>query len=160
MKRGIFTLLFAALFILSGTQTVKAQETMSKNAFFVELGGNGLIFSANYDRRLSGNFGAKVGLGYLGGSGNSSGILTIPVQGNFLLGKNGKYFEIGLGATYVGGTGELFDDKLSSVVGTASFMYRYQPINSGVMWKIGITPILAEGVFFPYWLGLGIGYCW
>ncbi len=160
MQKGIFILLTSLLFIVGGTQSVKAQEAMTKNAFFVELLGNGLIFSANYDVRLKGNLGARAGIGYLGGGKNAGGILTVPVMGNLLLGKNGKYFEVGLGATYIAGTGEIFDDQLSSVVGTASFMYRRQPVDGGVMWKIGITPFLAKGTFIPYWFGAGIGYCW
>lgn len=79
----------------------------TKNAFYVELLGNGLIFSANYDVRLINKFGARLGVGYVGGT--EAGVLTIPVMGNILLGKNGKYFEIGAGATFLSGTGDIFD---------------------------------------------------
>jgi hypothetical protein len=135
----------------------------SKNAFFVELLGNGLLFSANYDVRVANKFGIRAGIGYFGSTDGEGGILTVPAMGNFLLGSNGRYFEIGAGLTYVKitGTEDIFDvDKSSSVFGTLSFMYRRQPVDGGFMWKIGLTPFLAEGVFIPYWGGVGIGYCW
>ena len=132
----------------------------AKSVFFVELLGNGLLFSANFDTRVVNNFGIRVGAGYVGATeSNGGGILTVPVMGNVLLGKNGSYFEVGAGATYVSGTGSLFDIG-SSVVGTLSFMYRKQPVDGGFMWKIGLTPFIASGVFIPYWGGVGIGYCW
>ena len=82
-------------------------------------------------------------------------------MGNFLLGKDGRYFEVGAGLTYVSGQGELFDfDKASTTMGTLSFMYRRQPEEGGFMWKIGLTPFLAPGIFVPYWMGAGLGYCW
>jgi len=161
----VFLIAFA-IGLNSNAQRTAYRETTttsfegSKNAFYVELLGNGLIFSANYDVRLINKFGARIGIGYVGGS--EGGVLTVPVMGNVLLGKNGKYFEIGAGATFLSGTGDIFDlaEDASTTVGTLSFMYRRQPEDGGFMWKIGITPIFAEGVFVPYWAGLGLGYCW
>ncbi|MCO6464628.1 MAG: hypothetical protein J5I52_10830 [Saprospiraceae bacterium] len=148
----------------SNAQSMKnraADEPMSKNAVYGELLGNGLIFSFNYDRRLINNVGARVGLGFVG-SASDGGVVTVPVMGNILLGKNGRYFEIGAGITYLSGTGDFFDleDEPSSVLGTFSLMYRRQPADGGFMWKIGLTPMLAKGFFFPYWGGLSLGYCW
>lgn len=133
--------------------------TGTKNAFFAEVLGNGLLFSVNYDLRLVNKFGARVGVGYVGSTDGDGGILTVPVMGNFLLGKNGRYFEVGAGITYISGTGDFFENA-SSILGTMSFMYRRQPEDGGFMWKIGLTPFIAEGVFVPYWGGVGIGYCW
>jgi hypothetical protein len=137
----------------------------TKNAFFVELLGNGILFSVNYDRRLINNFGLRAGIGYIGtsdvdGSGTSAGILTVPVTANFLLGKNGRYFEVGGGATYVSGSTDNFDTSGSGIIGTISFMYRRQPQDGGFMWKIGLTPLFGNGGFLPYWGGVGLGYCW
>ncbi|MEZ4910153.1 MAG: hypothetical protein R2774_04750 [Saprospiraceae bacterium] len=170
MKKFLFlTSLICSVMLFSPSQ-IEAQRSRTssvavsnfegpRNTFFVELLGNGLIFSANYDIRLVNKFGARFGLGYIGADG--SGILTIPVMGNFLLGNNGKYFEVGGGICYLSGTGEVFDfDDNSAVLGTLSFMYRSQPINGGFMWKIGLTPLFNSTGFVPYWGGLGIGYCW
>ena len=141
--------------------TSSSEYSGTKNTFFVELLGNGLIFSANYDVRLANKFGARVGIGYVGDTGGGGGILTVPIMGNVLLGKNGKYFEIGGGVTFLSGTGEIFNTSdASTVLGTFSFMYRRQPEDGGFMWKIGLTPFIAEGIFVPYWGGVGFGYCW
>jgi len=158
------------LFVFSASTNLSGQKKASnststydgtKNAFFVEILGNGLLFSANYDVRVANKFGVRAGIGYVGSTEGEGGILTIPVMGNFLLGKNGRYFEVGAGITYVSGNSDIFDDDgFSSVLGTLSFMYRSQPVNGGFMWKIGLTPFLAEGIFVPYWAGVGIGYCW
>ena len=63
--------------------------------------------------------------------------------------------------TYIGGTGEIFDDEeIDKFFGTLSFQYRSQPLEGGFMWKIGLTPVIAEGVFIPWWGAVSIGYCW
>ena len=143
----------------SARNEVAASYLGTKNAFFAEVLGNGLLFSVNYDLRLVKNIGARVGIGYVGSTDGDGGILTVPVMGNVLLGKNGRYFEVGAGISYISGTGDFFDNE-SSILGTMSFMYRRQPEDGGFMWKIGLTPFIAEGVFIPYWGGVGIGYCW
>ncbi len=169
LSKSAFSVLFI-MFVISLSTTLSGQKKASigsatfegaKNAFYVELLGNGLLFSANYDVRIANKFGIRAGIGYVGSTEGEGGILTIPVMGNFLLGNNGRYFEVGAGITYVSGDSDLFnDDGFSSVLGTLSFMYRRQPVDGGFMWKIGLTPFLAEGIFVPYWGGVGIGYCW
>jgi len=106
--------------------------------------------------------GGRLGIGDIGGTDAS--VITVPVMVNYLLGKEGKYFEIGGGITYITGSvdvGSFGDDSSgSTVAGTFSFMYRKQPIDGGFMWKVGFTPILAEGSFVPWWPGIAIGYTW
>jgi hypothetical protein len=162
MKKQIFTLCF----VLIGLFAFNAQShAQSKNAFYVELLGNGLLFSANYDMNFSdeGPWGARFGLGYIGSvdADGDGGIVTVPVLVRTLLGKDGKYFEVGGGITYIGGTADFGNDDFdSSILGTLSFQYRSQPVGGGFMWKIGITPFIAEGAFIPYWPGVSIGYSW
>lgn len=150
--------LLFAIFLLPNSS-----HAQSKNAFYVELLGNGLIFSANYDFRFSNtsSWGARVGAGYVGSVEGDGGVATFPIMVNNLLGSDGKYFEVGAGVTILSaGADFVSDDNLSDVIGTMSFKYRRQPMDGGFMWAIGITPILAEGVFVPYWIGLEIGYSW
>ena len=145
---------------------IQADEatSQSRSAFFVELLGNGLIFSANYDMRFSqssNGWGARAGIGYIGDVNGDGGVLTIPVTVNNLLGTDGKYFEVGVGITYLSADADFIgDNNTSDIVGTMTFMYRRQPVDGGFMWKIGLTPILADGIFVPYWIGIGIGYSW
>lgn len=153
MKKFFFAF---AIFCL-GYTSLNAQRGQ---AVYAELLGNGLLFSFNYDIRLRATPdgpGARLGIGYVG-SPDDGGILLIPFQGNWLLGKNDRYFELGLGLTIATGNGEFFDESLSEVIGTMTFGYRKQPADGGFMWKIAITPIIAEGIFWPYYGGLALGY--
>jgi len=158
MKNKLFLSLLV-LFAFAFQDNSNELNAQSKNAFYVEFLGNGLIFSANYDMRLTdGGLGARLGLGYVGGGDGS--IITVPVMANYLLGNNGSYFEIGAGITYITGDTSFGDGFDSSIIGTMSFMYRKQPVDGGFMWKIGLTPVIASGNFIPYWPGVGLGYCW
>ncbi len=149
--------LFLVFIILTSLQIGNSQTFEGvKNTVFFELLGNGLTGSFNYDTRLAGRLGGRIGIGYVGGSG--TGVLTVPILANYLLGKNGRYFEIGAGVTILSGNSSFASSNISTTIGTMSFMYRSQPEDGGFMWKIGITPIIAGGVFVPYWIGLGLGY--
>ncbi len=130
---------------------------------FVELGGQGVLFSANYDTRFGARrngLGGRVGIGYLAVDGVN--ITNIPVSLNYLLGKEKNFFEIGLGATVLaaGSTNEdiLFEGNSSGVLGTMSFMYRLQPVESGFSLRVGLTPIFNSSVFLPYFAGVSLGY--
>ncbi|HEX5626251.1 MAG TPA: hypothetical protein VFX48_09560 [Saprospiraceae bacterium] len=150
-------LAFAALLLVACLSGLQAQRGQ---AVYAELGGPGLLFSFNYDFRFKAKpkgLGARVGLGYFG-SPDDGGIVTVPVQANWLLGKNGRYFELGVGGTLVLGTGEVFDEDAGHLIGTMTFGYRRQPEEGGFMWKIAITPILFDGFFLPYFGGVGLGY--
>jgi len=65
------------LFFLFATLLFNNQIfSQSKNAAYVELLGNGIIISANYDVRFSkneGGLGVRIGFGYLGDVSNHNG---------------------------------------------------------------------------------------
>src|ERR1700733_7153405 len=105
-----FTLVFIISFLLFNSlkaQNVKSAKidsslvTRAQNVY-VEFAGPGLYFSANYDTRFSrqqAGIGGRIGIGFIANNGTS--FTSIPVQLNYLLGKKSKYFEIGIGATFV-----------------------------------------------------------
>lgn len=178
-------------FLVIGLIFSAASFAQSKNAnvgkpgqsFFAELGGPGILFSANYDRRFTKSnlgIGGRIGLGFVtsyeyttvvtpnGFTSYSDGqrsVLTVPVQVNYLFGKPSSVsaFEVGLGATYTGKKLNIFDNyygnpnDASSLYGTASFMYRRMPKNGGFSWRVGFTPILTKGYIQPSG-GASIGY--
>ncbi|WP_316747450.1 hypothetical protein [Pedobacter gandavensis] len=129
---------------------------------FIELGGQGLTFTANYDSRFfkkRDGLGGRAGIGYFSVDGDK--VTTVPLSLNYLLGKNGKYFELGLGATFIstGGDAEvLFNKNESNVIGTMSFFYRVQPEDSGFAFRIGLSPVFSRDFFLPYYGGLSLGY--
>ncbi|MBD3749037.1 MAG: hypothetical protein IE931_06035 [Sphingobacteriales bacterium] len=131
-------------------------ERRAQNVY-VELLGQGLLFTANYDTRFSkkrNGLGGRIGIGAIGSDGDN--IVTIPISLNYLLGEGKNFFEIGLGATYA--TASVLDTNGSTVFGTMSFMYRLQPVKSGFNLRVGFTPIFNADAFIPYYAGISLGY--
>ncbi|MDT3404850.1 hypothetical protein [Mucilaginibacter terrae] len=132
---------------------------------YAELLGPGLLFSLNYDTRFGkarNGWGGRAGAGYVSADDNS--ILTLPVQVNYLLGKKGKYFEVGLGATFISTNGSnkeddffVFDD-VNTTIGTMTFGYRYQPVDGGFNFRASLNPVFNKNNFIPYYFGLSFGY--
>jgi len=152
------------------------QSGGGQTSFYAELGGPGILFSANIDKRFTKSnlgWGGRIGLGFVSGyivpdtgnyyyNDNLSSVVTIPVQVNYIFGKpNSPHtFEVGAGLTVTGKKIEVFDfydKKRSSLFGTASFMYRRQPLNGGFTWRIGFTPIIAKG-YIQAFGGVSVGY--
>jgi len=142
--------------------TSSGSEKRGQN-IFVELGGQGLLFTANYDTRFSNRrdgLGGRVGIGYIAEGGDNA--TTIPISMNYLLGKGKHFFEMGLGATLLATGGSdnslLFDENNSNIIGTMSFSYRLQPVDRGFSFRAGLTPIFNKDFFIPYYAGLSLGY--
>ncbi|MBK0378260.1 hypothetical protein [Mucilaginibacter segetis] len=183
----------ALIFALTTATYVKAQKIspsqsdsipnpyVNKKAqtVFFELLGPGALYSLNYDTRFNkrqDGLGGRVGISYYADSGDN--LFTIPVVLNYLLGKNGKYFEVGIGATYYienhvstpffGDNYEYTTDtngnyyynrsNNSGVLGTLNFGYRYQPADGGFAFRAGVSPIFNTHGFAPYWPYISFGY--
>ena len=150
------------------TETYNRAEGISEFAstkraqnVFVELGAQGLMFTANYDTRFGNRrdgLGGRIGAGAFSVDGIT--LVTVPVSLNYLLGEGKNFFEIGAGVTYASlaaeadsffGTGDTF-------IGTMAFMYRLQPLNSGFSFRGGFTPIFTSEGFIPYYAGISLGY--
>ena len=160
--------------------TSEAKVKRAKNVY-VELGGPGLIYSANFEARFKktrNGLGGRIGAGYI--DSDSDKIFTLPAGLNYLLGKGKHFFEMGLGATYVsyeaqprfsftyvdsnGNTTTSYseDDKFNGisdngVLGTMTFGYRLQPISSGFSFRGQFNTLFGYGNFIPYG-GLSLGY--
>ena len=157
-----FTILFVLLSAgFVGFAQDKESSTPNKS-FYAELGGPGILFSANFDTRFQNTpfgLGGRIGLGfvtaddfYIGDDYNyrRNTALTVPVQLNYLFGKTNSVhaFEVGLGFTYVSKQLDIFNyynEKGTNLFGTASFMYRRVPRDGGFSWRIGFTPLVGNG---------------
>ncbi len=153
MKKVILStaiLLFSAMF-------VNAQN----KAVYGELGGNGLVFSANYDMRFTkaeNGFGFRVGVGYAGGTDVS--VVTFPVGINYLTGKEAHHLELGIGVTPVTATVDIFNDE--DAKGSTTFImptigYRYAKVGKGFIGRIYVGPVIVGGGFFFPWGGISAG---
>jgi len=157
------TFLFAFLWI---TSTVFAQpevmkthdRTSPQQALFVELGGQGVFLTINYDTRFSRSnkgLGGRIGIGYFPHSIFNA--TTIPVGINYLAGKDGKYFEAGVGATFTKTVFLFGSDDVSGILGTLTLGFRLQPEEGGFNFRAAVTPVYGPGGIFPFG-GISFGY--
>ena len=173
-RRLIFLLVaISSLTQISAQNNQENTNAPGQTSFYAELGGPGILFSANIDRRFSKShlgWGGRIGLGFVSGYfeensqgwyDNPSSVVTFPVQINYIFGKENSphTFETGAGVTILGKRLEVLDfyDKKTNFFGTASFMYRRQPVNGGFTWRIGFTPLIAKG-YIQAFGGAGVGY--
>jgi len=157
-----------AVLLLFLSVNVQAQENSRERGrgVFVEILGNGLIGSINYDQRFEKRFD---GLGFKGGISyfafNGSSVAAFPFGLYYLLGKDGKYFEVGLGGTYLrfadrSNTFSVGDERTfgSGIAGNMVFGYRREPVDGGFLFRASMTPIFGSGTFLPFYFGISLGY--
>lgn len=168
---------------ISTVSSINAQEKpekqSGKTSFFAEGGGPGIAFSANIDRRFSNTshlgWGGRIGVGFVSAwdeyydpttglwvDNDEQSAITVPIQVNYVFGKNSSShtFEAGAGVSYVSKKLPLlnfYDERRSQVFGTFSFMYRRQPLNGGFSWRIGFTPLFAKSYIQPFG-AVSVGY--
>src|SRR5689334_20046947 len=139
----VLCVLLCLCYIIHANAQQNSQRTASvgRNSFFAELGGPGILFSANIDHRFNNSrlgWGGRAGLGFVNSSRDEydpvtgyyayrdATVLTLPMQINYIFGKgtNPHTFEAGAGLTLFSRGVDLFsysNSSRSSVVGTFSF---------------------------------------
>lgn len=165
--------LFIFIFLISSNiHSFSQNDSISaKNSVFAEIGGNGLLYSANLDRILFENnkirFALRVGYNYFP-TGNQIGFTVVPSEISFLYNFAGEnnFFEFGTGITWYKLKEKIDNEEI--LFGCARIGYRYQPYEGGIFFKAGFTPtfILKEmdpSIKKKYnslkgFIGLGIGY--
>lgn len=149
----------------SDDMLVKLPSGVEKRAHnvFVELGGQGLQYSINYDTRFSDRrkgFGGRLGLGYISLKGRKAA--TIPVSLNYLLGKGRHFADFGLGATMLISNGSkpdmFYSSPTKSIVYTTNVSYRFQPIQKGISMRAGVGPVFNYDFNLVYYFGISLGY--
>ncbi len=55
-------------------------------------------------------------------------------------------------------TGDVREDADITVAGFLNAGYRYQPLNSGFVFRFTWTPAITNEGFFPAWFGFSLGY--
>ena len=162
LKRS--SLLFLTLIIIGNTLWSQASKSV-----FLELGGNGIGISINYDARFSkktNGFGYRVGLGILPSTfdmvSETSTLLAIPLVINYLTGTRSHHFEAGLGVTYISGSVGYFGfekEKVAGVVLIPSVGYRYSRSKGGFLGRVVVSPLVGGGgIGFFYGLSGGLAF--
>ncbi len=166
IKKNFLLWLFIFSFITSN-----AQEEYVKNAVYLELAGNGGLYSVNYERAFSPKFMLRAGFASWSSTElfGESTITTIPVMVNTLFGTGNHRIEGGLGLVLgtekYKGDGSFFGgdnskDNILPLTGTAG--YRYQKSFGGLIFRAGLTPFLnlkdSEYPDFNFSAGASVGY--
>jgi hypothetical protein len=167
---GWFVLLMAA-----GILPARAQEPsteIARKAIYVEVLGQGLLYSINYDYRIEEAISLRVGFTRWSTPFIFIRELTatgVPLTVNYLSGERNSHLEAGIGAVlfHFRARGSWFlseSDTESSgnfVLGTVTLGYRYQPRDGGFVFRIGATPLFTwnEGEFTGLFFGgISFGY--
>jgi len=139
-------------------------ERTALNSIYLELGGNGPLYSLNYERFVSDEISARIGVMFMSVSASATaGTTTTSAIG----GPNHK-LELGAGAVlmYFSGTGASTFNAVATASGfviapTAIVGYRYVPTDGGFNFRAGFTPLFiaagGQSTFFP-WGGIAAGY--
>lgn len=168
--------LITAALLCAGAPLHAQTETRAQNAVYLELGGNGGLYSVNFDRRVADALAVRVGIAtwstedlFLGDEAEVS-IVSVPVTVSWVPAASSRGVEVGGGVLlgnrsreepFEGGETSAGFVSLTGILG-----YRYQPADGGFMFRIAFTPFFGLGDedeaypekgFMPS-AGLSVGY--
>lgn len=152
--RKLFSIIIATiLFSIIFTPQKASAQNYSSNSVYLELLGNGLFYSINYDHRFSNHWGGRIGLMFIGGQSDQSndkiGVAILPVMANYFVGSGSHRLELGAGLIFAaaGGTLENYGSFSGGGLGglTSTIGYRYQPAGGGFLFRVGATPFYSDG---------------
>ena len=175
MMRTI-SLLVAAVLLLAttgGKVASQAAAPSAVNAVYFELGGNAIVYSVNYERRLSDTWSGRAGFMIVSASGVDvdtgdqvdASVAIIPLMANALVGRGTHRLELGIGPLFAIGGGQVEDAEVGDVdefsaaglAGvTSTFGYRRQPRDGGFVFRASLNPFYSERP--QLWAGLSVGW--
>ncbi len=172
-KTFIFFLIVFVSFLANSQNLV--QKELKRNTVFVEFGGNGILYSVNYNRLfyLSKKLclSSRIGYGFTKNFNDNKLILNvIPVEltGLVPISKNKHFIEVGSGVTTVlMNYLDKFHKELILVL-ALRIGYRFQKPTGGLFFNVGFTPLydfyvyngdpnIGYHLWQPY-AGMSIGY--
>lgn len=150
-----------------------ARGDTCRNAIYAELLGPGILYSINYDYRITPNFGLRAGFSQwavpaiLVLVNGSMGFTGFPVTANYLSGEGSSHLELGAGIvpTILSIDGEevflgsKVRDRETVVLETLTIGYRFQGVDGGLVFRIAFTPLLVLDRFLPFGgISLGVAF--
>jgi len=138
---------------------LEAEELLrsAKHLVYLELLGNGLIYSVNYERFFRNRWSMRVGAEYLAWEDeepSESWAATFwLLMLNYLKSKGNSHLEMGFGLTMVIARQLDGPDEENLVYPTGTLGYRYQRPDGGLVFRAGLTPL-----YYHPFLGVSLGY--
>ncbi len=161
IKTGL--LVFIILF--SQVSNVLSQEQKANNSVYIELGGNGLYYSVNYERILLrtgfANYALRGGMSFFKMNTNRN-IFSWPLELNVIFGQKKSHIEFAPGYTLIHES-ELGENHFGSIL-FLRIGYRYQKSTKGFIFRVGFTPYTDFLIDFwdtpqlSLWGGISVGY--
>lgn len=152
-------ILYTLFFIITAS-SVTAQKSFKQNYPYIEVLGNGLILSANYEKQLSKKPGLGIHLGI--GIGGKKPAIPIGLKYIFNAGGNKSFVETGFGITLL--EREMWDEDLIPTAKNPyepgfipSIGYRHHT-TSGFMFRINYTPVFNKYETLAAFGGITIGW--
>lgn len=169
-RRLLFMVLMCGL-LSPATENAVAQEERSdfaRSAIYVEVLGQGILYSVNYDHRISQHFSLRAGYSHWSMPFVFIDKLTFtgfPIMLNYLTGEGTGHLELGIGlmptTVSLHGREWFFGTQQeasgSIVLGTATIGYRSQSQDGGFVFRIGVTPIFTFKEVLPSG-GISLGF--
>lgn len=149
---------YLIVLILSLSFAANAQETWQQKYLVLEAGGNGGLYSINYEQIFKfiwkGDLNFETGISYSPFFGKH--ILSIPISVNYYYGHIHQ-FAFGVGQVLIIAP---LEDQGGFIRGTFHVGYRYMPENKKLFYQAGYTPFYSytSNFQFNHWAGIGIGY--
>jgi hypothetical protein len=161
IQNTIYTFLLSLSFFMASAQEKPYREPTGLNNWYIEIGGNSLFYSGNYEKVLvkTERWGwvGRVGLGYnpndytlLNKIDLKGGTFLAPFHSSVLYGPNKEKIELGIGFTMVG---ESVTNR--DIVPTAVLGFRVVETNK-VCFRFNYAPFIRNGVYTD-WFGVSIG---
>lgn len=144
-----------------------SKDDYVKNHIFFELGGNGFLYSFNFERMVTKNFVLRAGFGYWfgvnAGLGTPSGTFySVPITTSYLIGEEHSKLELGLGAAFFSAEdATIFFVNLgdqSNLVVTTIIGYRGSSRDGGFVFRIAFTPFYQFGSDFKFYPYAGVSF--
>jgi hypothetical protein len=168
-----------ALIMMIQVQSVAQKDIPTFDGYhkniYVEALGSSIGLGVNFDMRLEkgrlDGMGVRAGIGgisFSNSSGDNLGIVTFPLEFNYLVGNGRNSLVAGVGLLPAYASVRITDDISDNLSidlegfgvagGFVNFGYRLQPRNRGFMFQINWNPLILRGDGFNIgWFGIGMG---
>lgn len=151
----LFSVIFSICYVAGQVTQIETIPKIKHNSIYVELGGNSLAYSLNYDYTFSLAENTKLavgaGLGYYtmhsyanGPTPTETNLFFFTPEANLLFGKKSHHLEMGA-------------SLLLFAFPALRIGYRYQRPQGGFLFRVGFTPFVPNLDFVP-WGGISFGY--